>query len=252
MSPSLEEYFKESVVLPEQGKGTFTETEREFLTRYLGADFQAALARNGLSRPSAVESVSGPLADAPAPAPSGHNRTAPEAAPEAAVQAAPAAPTPEAEDEDAALEASLREARELKLVGFRVAGRELALPIAQVQEVLRAMPVTKLPTAPRHILGILNLRGRVVPMVDLAEVMALSGPRGENRFSIVCRCRGMLVGLMVEALSAMHQTSGEAVEWGVEARIGVASDLVSGLHKSGDNLVAILSVDSLFQKVLKS
>lgn len=242
MSPSLEEYFKESVVLPEKGRGAFTEDERAFLTRYMGADFESALAREGLSQPCAVESVTGPLSPQPAaPAP-----TAP------AVPGASGATARDEASPDAALEAELRQAREVKLVGFRVAGQELAVPIAQVQEVLRAVPVTKLPTAPRHILGILNLRGRVVPMINLAEIMDFSGERGERRFIIVCRCRGMLVGLMVEALSAMHQANGQDVEWGVEARIGVASDLISGLLKVGDALVAILSVDSLFQKVLKS
>ncbi|MFU2209655.1 chemotaxis protein CheW [Solidesulfovibrio sp. C21] len=235
MSGSLEEYFKDHVTLPEKGQEAFSDTERAFLARYMGEDFEAALSRQGLDRPARVETVAGALS----PGPGGETGPAPEAA-------------ASAEDTDAALEAGLRQAETLKLVGFRLAGQELAVPIAQVQEVLRAMPVTRLPAAPPQILGILNLRGRVVPMVDLAAITELSGPRGENRFIIVCRCRGMLVGLMVEALSTMHQARGEDIEWGVEARLGVSSDLVSGLLKVGEGLVAILSVDSLFQKVLKS
>ncbi|MHC1713872.1 MAG: chemotaxis protein CheW [Solidesulfovibrio sp.] len=247
MSPSLEQYFEERVVLPEQAKGAFTDTERAFLERYMGSDFEAALAREGLSRPAAVESVTGPLGNQePATAPV----TA--LADDAFVSGAVDASDRDEISDDATLEAALREARELKLVGFRVAGQELTVPISQVQEVIRAIPVTRLPAAPRHILGILNLRGRVVPMVDLADIMDFSGERGENRFIIVCRCRGMLVGLMVEAIAAMHQAQGQDVEWGVEARVGVASDLISGLLKVGDSLVKILSVDSLFQKVLKS
>lgn len=234
MSPTLEEYFKDSVSLPEPHAGGFTDAERTFLTRYVGADFEDVLAREGLSRPSAVTSVTGLL---PPPAASGNG-------------SAPAASAPL--DEEAALEEAMHEARELKLVGFRLAGQELAVPIARVQEVLRAMPVTRLPAAPAHVKGMLNLRGRVVPMIDLAGIMDFSGARGEDRFIIVCRCRGMLVGLLVEALTTMHQARGEDVEWGLEARAGVASEMVSGLLKVGDLLVAILSVDSLFQKVLKS
>lgn len=231
MSPSLEQYFEQSVLLPEQGGGTFSEAERAFLSRYMGDDFEAALARTGLSRPAAVVTVTGE----PAPDPE------------------PAELRESADVEDAAaLEAALAEARELKLVGFTVAGQELAVPIAQVQEVLRAMPLTRLPAAPAHIAGVTNLRGRVAPMVDLARIMDLCGDCAEQRFVIVCRCRGMLVGLLVEAISTMHQASGDDVEWGVEARVGVASDMVLGLLKVGERLVKILSVDSLFQKVLKS
>jgi purine-binding chemotaxis protein CheW len=231
VSPSLEQYFEQSVLLPEQGGGTFSEAERAFLSRYMGDDFEAALARSGLSRPAAPVTVTGEPAPDPAPAPARES----------------------ADVEDAAaLEASLAEARELKLVGFTVAGQELAVPIAQVQEVLRAMPLTRLPAAPAHIAGVTNLRGRVAPMVDLACVMDLRGDCAQQRFVIVCRCRGMLVGLLVEAISTMHQASGDDVEWGVEARVGVASDMVLGLLKVGERLVKILSVDSLFQKVLKS
>ena len=64
--------------------------------------------------------------------------------------------------------------------------------------------------------------------------------------------RGLLAGLMVESLSTMYQAAGGDIEWGLEARTGVASELVSGLLKSGESLIAILSVDSFFQKVLKS
>jgi len=232
VSPSLEEYFEERVLLPEQGGGAFSEAERAFLSRYMGEDFEAALDRQGLSRPAAVESITGELAPAPD-------------------LGAAAGQEPDLDD-DAALEAGLCEAREVKLVGFRVAGQELAVPIAQVQEVIRAMPLTRLPAAPPHIAGVTNLRGRVAPMVDLAKIMDFSSPCGENRFIIVCRGRGMLVGLLVEAIAAMHQAAGQDIEWGVEARMGVPSEMVSGLLKVGDGLVKILSVDSLFQKVLKS
>ncbi|HWQ07969.1 MAG TPA: chemotaxis protein CheW, partial [Holophaga sp.] len=175
--------------MPEQASGTFTEAERAFLSRYMGEDFEAALAREGLARPAAVQSVTGVLAPPAAPV----HPVAPEAPAARATPVAPDAPTasePDGASEDAAIEAGLRQARDIKLVGFRVAGQELSVPIAQVQEVIRAVPVTRLPAAPRHILGILNLRGRVVPMVDLADIMDFSGARGENRFIIVCRCRG--------------------------------------------------------------
>lgn len=242
---TLEDYFKDSVTLPERHGDAFTEAERTFLSRYMGADFEAALARAGLASPTPVETVAGALAAPPEPAAS-----APEAA-TGASREAPAAPAP-AEADDAALEAGLRQAEQFKLVGFRMAGQELSIPIAQVQEVLRAVPVTRLPAAPPYVVGILNLRGRVVPMIDLAGIMEFSGTRGEDRFIIVCRCRGMLIGVLVESLSTMHQARSADVEWGLEARVGVSSEMVSGLLKVGDALVAILSVDSLFQKVLKS
>lgn len=236
MSTALERYFEQRVTLPEEGDAGFTEAERAFLTRYLGEDFKEALAKGGLARPAAVESVTGPLAPA-APEP---------------VSAGGEAPSPgEEPDEDRDLEARLREARELKLVGFRVGGQELAVPIAQVQEVIRAVPVTRIPTAPAHVLGIMNLRGRVVPMIDMASLLDLAAA-GENRFIVVCRRRDMLLGLLVEAIAAMHQAVAENIEWGIETRVGVSAECIAGLLLVRESLVKILSVDSVFQKVLKS
>lgn len=247
MSTALERYFEQQVSLPEETPGPFTPTERAFLERYLGADFEAA-ADGVLPRPARVQSVTGSLADAPATPGTPGTSAAP------AVAEAPGADAgPEAADaaEDG-LEATLREARELKLVGFRVGGQELAVPIAQVQEVIRSVSATKLPAAPPHILGIMNLRGRVVPLLSMVSLLGLPDQAGEDRFIIVCRRHDMLLGLVVGAIAAMHQARGEDVEWGVEARVGVPAELIAGLLKVGELLVKILSVDSLFQKVLKS
>ena len=236
MTTALEHYFEERVTLPDAGSpGEFTPTERAFLERYMGTDFETALAREGLARPAAVSSVAAPLRETP-----------PAVAASAASAARPAAAA------DEGIEADLRQAKELKLVGFRVGGQDLAVPIAQVQEVIRAVPATKLPTAPAHILGIMNLRGRVVPLLDMDTLLDLADREGEGRFIIVCRRHDMLLGLMVNTITTMHQAQGDAVEWGVEARVGVASGLIAGLLKVRDSLVKILSVDSLFQKVLKS
>lgn len=251
MSTALERYFEQQVTLPEEKPGAFTPTERAFLERYLGTEFESADGGAALPRPARVESVTGPLAATPAApeasapvAPAGPGQTATPSVPEAAAPAWDAA-------EDG-LEAALREARELKLVGFRVGGQELAVPIAQVQEVIRSLSATKLPAAPAHILGIVNLRGRVVPLLSMASLLGLPDREGEDRFIIVCRRHDMLLGLVVGAIAAMHQARGDDVEWGVEARVGVSADLIAGLLKVGDLLVKILSVDSLFQKVLKS
>lgn len=240
MTTALEHYFEERVTLPDAApKGDFTPSERAFLERYMGEDFETALDRKGLSRPAAVESVAAPVAP-----PAADASPSPAAADAAAALAA--------FDADDGIEAGLREARELKLVGFRVGGQALAVPIAQVQEVIRAVPATKLPTAPAHVLGIMNLRGRVVPLLAMDSLLGLAGEEGEPRFIIVCRRHDMLLGLMVNAITTMHQARGDAVEWGVEAKVGVSSELIAGLLKVRDSLVKILSVDSLFQKVLKS
>ena len=57
---------------------------------------------------------------------------------------------------------------------------------------------------------------------------------------------------MVRAIDTMHKPAQSDMEWNIEARVGVSADLMSGLLKTGDRLIKILSVSRLFTKVLKS
>lgn len=228
---TLENYFQQDVVLPEAREegAELTGSERAFLEKYVGAGWENTPAGRALATPVEGERV----LDA-------------QAVPE---QAAPAAQAPSEED----LEAGLMAQEEIRLVSFRVADQLFAVPIMLVQEVLRAVPATKLPAAPPFLAGVTNLRGRVTPLVNLARLLDIdSGDGGEDRFLIVCRLRDMQIGLMVRAIDTMHKPAQSDMEWNIEARVGVSADLMSGLLKTGDRLIKILSVSRLFTKVLKS
>jgi purine-binding chemotaxis protein CheW len=84
---------------------------------------------------------------------------------------------------------------------FRLAGELFAVPVEHVQEVMMPQPLTPVPLAPPHIIGLINLRGRIVPAVDLRMRMqvppdAASAPGGV----VVVRTGGELVGLLVDAI----------------------------------------------------
>jgi len=233
MSKKLEEYFRDNVVVPgeEASREGFTESERAFLEKYLGVEYESALEAKGLARPARVEAVMGGSA-------AGGGAGAADASP----------------DRDAArFEAGMRDAPELQLVGFSVSGQDFAVPIELVQEVIRGVAATKLPSAPGHLAGIMNLRGRVTPLVKLSLLLDLGTDSPEQgRFVIVCRAGGMRLGLLVESMAAMHRAPGDEVEWGIEAQVGVGAQYLVGLLKHDGRLIKIISIDSLFQKVLKS
>ncbi len=230
MSKKLEKYFKENVIVPgeEGAREDFTESERAFLEKYLGVGYESALDAQGLSVPARVETVAAMGPD------SGQDDAL-------------------GEETTARFEAGLRSAELLQLVGFVVGGQDFAVPIELVQEVIRGAAPTKLPTAPSYLAGIMNLRGRVTPLVRLGCLLDVAeGARDEERFIIVCRAGGMHLGLMVGAIAAMHRATGNQVEWGIETQVGVGSQYLAGLLKHEGKLIKIISIDSLFQKVLKS
>jgi len=223
---TLENYFAQSVSLPEGGGEAkeLSGQEREFLEKYVGVGWENTAEGRALSVPVQAEQVM--------------------AAPEGG--ALPAGP-----DED--VEAGLMAEEELRLVSFHVQDEVFAVPIMLVQEVLRAVPSTKLPAAPPHLAGVTNLRGKVTPLVDLACLLGIQAESGrQDGFLIVCRLHGMQIGLLVRAIDTMYKAPRADIEWGIESKLGVNAGLMAGLYKSGERLIQILSVSRLFQKVLKS
>lgn len=238
---NLENYFEQDVALPETGASAkdLTGSERAFLEKYVGAGWENTPAGKALERPVRAEQVIGGGLDA----------VTPDAAPTGQPQdnAAPAVLSGDA------LEASLMAEEELRLVSFHVSDQVFAVPIMLVQEVLRAVPATKLPAAPPFLAGVTNLRGRVTPLVDLARLLGIPvGQDHEDKFLIVCRVHDMQIGLLVRAIDTMYKAPRGDIEWNIEAQVGVSADLMAGLLKADDRLIKILSVNRLFQKVLKS
>ncbi|MBG0777316.1 MAG: purine-binding chemotaxis protein CheW [Desulfovibrionaceae bacterium] len=226
MMKSPEEYFSEQdFSVQPNTDGTFTGAERSFIQKYLGVEDQQALQKLGLDVPGDVLEPT-TAGEAPAPAP---------------------------EEAEPPLEDLLKTEPELQLVSFVLDGREFTVPISVVQEVIRFLPPTKLPAAPRFIAGIVNLRGRVTPLVRLRDLLGISAEGdGRDQFIVVCKRKGLQVGLMISEVSTMYRVSQETVEWGIESHLGVNVQFVSGLMKAGDKLVGILSVDRIVEKVLKS
>lgn len=234
---TLENYFQQDVTLPESGEANeLTGSERAFLEKYVGVGWETTPAGKALSRPVQGESVLSPQhGQADAPAFRAGEASGPMGQPE----------------ED--LEAGLMSAEEIRLVSFHVSDQLFAVPIMLVQEVLRAVPATKLPAAPPFLAGVTNLRGRVTPLVNLGYLLGVAPKPGEtDNFLIVCRLRDMQIGLLVRAIDTMYKPGRGDIEWNIEAHVGVSADLMSGLLKEGDRLIKILSVSRLFTKVLKS
>ncbi|MBU1040228.1 MAG: chemotaxis protein CheW [Proteobacteria bacterium] len=216
-----EQYFVDDVRLPDvtDPDRSLTGAEEAFLEKYLGVDREKVLAQARRVDPRGDDALAG-FSD-----PS------------------------EARSEEHSDE-NMRNQENIRLVSFSLMNREYALPITVIQEVIRYVKPTKLPAAPYFISGIINLRGRVTPLVSLRMLMGIPGEQ-EDRFIVICRHRGLQIGLMINAVSTMYLASGDELEWNVEGNIGVSAHLLMGLYKSGERLISILSIDNLVHGVLQ-
>lgn len=149
------------------------------------------------------------------------------------------------------LDEYLRTHEEVQLVSFFVEKVEYSLPITIIQEVIRLVPWTKLPKAPPFVAGVINLRGRVTLLLSLRKMINHHvPPKQQDRFIVVCRHKGLQVGLLVDAVATMYKVARQNIELGVDTRVGGTEDFVMGLIKAaGERLIGILSIDSLVEGV---
>ena len=219
MSKSPEEYFKEqNFSVQGSGGGSYTPAEQAFMDKYMGVGEGEMLHKLGLD-----------------------GAHAPDAAPDLHEEMSAEQP----------LEDALRSASELQMVGFFLGEQEFTVPTIAVQEVIRTMPVAKLPAAPPIVAGVINLRGKVTPLVRLRDLLEVGSPRlTEDKFIIVCRRQGLQVGMIIERVHTMYHVRQEDIDWGIEQHLGINVDFVAGLLKLRDQLVGIVSVDRIIASIL--
>jgi purine-binding chemotaxis protein CheW len=88
-----------------------------------------------------------------------------------------------------------------QMIGFAVGGKSFAVPMPAVREIVRVAPLTPVPDAPRHVEGVMNLRGRVLPVVNMHGLLALGSGKpaaGHAERIVVVEAGGRRVGLHVD------------------------------------------------------
>jgi purine-binding chemotaxis protein CheW len=136
----------------------------------------------------------------------------------------------------------------VELASFFVGEALCGMDILKVQEINKLIEMTRVPQAPEYVLGILNLRGEIVTIIDLGKKLGLKSTELNHKTrNIIVSSNGEHIGLMVEQISDVVQAEWEKVE-PPPANIGnVQGKYFTGVFKTEDRLIGILDVE----KVLK-
>ena len=136
---------------------------------------------------------------------------------------------------------------ELQIVVCELADEHYGLDIAKVFEIIRHQPITPVPRAPTFVKGVINLRGRIIPVVDLRDRfgMAEVEPTKETRI-VVAESSATRVGLIVDGVSEVLLLRTDSVEATPEVAAGSDAEYLRGIAKLGDRLVLLLELDGLF------
>jgi len=133
----------------------------------------------------------------------------------------------------------------LQIVTFRVGNETFGLDILKVHEIIRFQPLTRVPNLPDYVEGVLNLRGKIIPVVSLRRRMGLEGREKDVSTKIVvASVKSEVLGLVVDSVSEVLRISSSTVE--PTPRLGEGTHkYVSGVGKLEDRILLLLDVDEL-------
>lgn len=139
-------------------------------------------------------------------------------------------------------------AKDIQIVIFRLREEEFGAEINSVLEISRMLEITHLPEAPGFIEGVVNLRGQVIPVIDLAKQFGLKpqAQRPKTARVVVVEVSGETLGLLVDEVPEVLRVSESDVEAPPElVQAGEKSDYVKGVAKLGQRLVIVLDMNKL-------
>jgi purine-binding chemotaxis protein CheW len=140
-------------------------------------------------------------------------------------------------------------AKELQIVGFRVGRETFGVPIALVHEIVRVPEITAVPDAPACVEGVINLRGKIVSIIDLRKRFGESKIQGSKKNRIlVAEVEGKLVGLVVDAASEVLKIPSGEVEAPPSALDEGDSNYVTGVGKLNGRLILLIDLNKVLQR----
>lgn len=142
-----------------------------------------------------------------------------------------------------------QDAELLQLVTFSIGDEEFGVDILKVQEIIRTMEITKVPKAPEFVEGVINLRGKVIPIIDLRKRFGMeTRAHDKNTRIIVIEINNMIVGFVVDSVSEVLRISADTVEPPPPVVAGVESEYIKGVGKLADRLLIMLDLDRLLSR----
>jgi len=139
-----------------------------------------------------------------------------------------------------------QDAELMQLVTFSIGEEEFGVDILKVQEIIRMMGITKVPKAPNFVEGVINLRGNVIPIVDLRKRFGLDAREHDKHTRIiVIEINSTIVGFIVDAVSEVLRIPAGTVEPPPPVVAGFDSEYISGVGKLEDRLLILLDLNRL-------
>jgi purine-binding chemotaxis protein CheW len=137
----------------------------------------------------------------------------------------------------------------LHLIAFQLGREEYGVPVASVREVSRVGEITRVPQAPEHIRGVMNLRGRILPVFELRTRLGhppLVAPGPKARV-VVAEVHGRVLGLLVDAVAQVLKVPSDRVVPPPDDARSAAADYLTGVAQVDGRLIVLLDLERMLQ-----
>lgn len=135
----------------------------------------------------------------------------------------------------------------IQLVTFILGNEEFGVDIFKVREINKMMNITKVPNAPVFVEGVVNLRGKVTPIIDLRTRLGVNtGHNTEKTSIVVVELSQMVVGLIVDEVKEVLRISSDITEPPPSVVAGIDSEFITSVAKLEDRLLLLLDLNKIF------
>jgi purine-binding chemotaxis protein CheW len=137
----------------------------------------------------------------------------------------------------------------IQLVSFMLANEEYGVEVLKVREIIRMPTITKMPNVPQHVEGIINLRGKVIPIISMRKRFNLMESENSSQTRIIIMdVAGSLTGFIVDAVSEVIRIHSSEIQPPPSMVVsgGIEQDFITGVFNHAERLLIIMDIDRMF------
>ena len=137
----------------------------------------------------------------------------------------------------------------IQLVSFMLADEEYGVEVLKVREIIRMPTITKMPNVPQHVEGIINLRGKVIPIISMRRRFNLMESEHSSQTRIIIMdVVGSMTGFIVDSVSEVIRIHGSEIQPPPSMVLsgGVGQEFITGVYNHAERLLIIMDIDRMF------
>jgi purine-binding chemotaxis protein CheW len=137
----------------------------------------------------------------------------------------------------------------LDIIAFRLRDQEFCVKTTTIREIRGWAPSTPIPHAPPEVVGVMNLRGSIIPIIDLAYKLGMKSTEADQRSAIVvAEVHSMVIGMLVDRVSDILTVAASQIQPIPDVATSINSNFSEGIIANGDSMICFLNLSKMFHE----